>query len=99
MNEQPSQRIPLSEAIRRFGRSQPQNYRIMVLGALDQAWTDRLAGLRIATQCESTSDPTVTVLQGLVQDQAQLTGILNTLNDQRLPLLSVELLKNAELND
>lgn len=71
----------------------------MVLGALDQAWTDRLAGLRIATQCESTSDPTVTVLQGLVQDQAQLTGILNTLNDQRLPLLSVELLKNAELND
>ncbi len=37
-------------------------------------------------------DPPITTLQGELSDQAALTGVLNTLYEQRLPILSVILL-------
>jgi len=42
----------------------------------------------------------VTILIGQLQDQAELSGVLNTLYELHLPLLSVELLtdENPRLN-
>ena len=66
----------------------------MVSGQLDPKWSDRLGGMRIAPLSKSPTDRPVTVLEGLITDQAQLSGILNTLSDQRLSLISVELMEN-----
>ena len=69
----------------------PSVYRIRVNGGLDQSWSERLAGMTITTTCgRNTADSTK--LEGQLLDQAALTGILNTLYDLQLPLVSVECL-------
>ena len=68
--------------------SAPGNYRIEVQGALRPGWTDRFGAMRIYSPPPKAS-PLVTVLQGHVCDQAELAGILNTLYELHLPLLSV----------
>ena len=40
----------------------------------------------------------VTMLIGQLQDQAELSGVLNTLYELHLPLLSVELLTGEKAN-
>jgi len=67
----------------------PATYRIRVQGHLDSSWSDRLGGMAI-TGDTSAEQPTVTILVGHLADQAALSGILNTLYDLHLPLLSVE---------
>ena len=94
MNTQHSQKIPLSAAKRRFAVKEPHAYRIMIGGALDRDWSDRLGGLWIELYQEGAADYPVTVLQGLIQDHAQLSGVLNTLCNLRLPLLGVELIED-----
>lgn len=54
------------------------------------AWSDRLGGLEIASTEDAEFGGTITTLEGNVLDQAALLGILNTLNELRLPLISVE---------
>lgn len=68
----------------------PTRYRIVVGKPLSPTWSDRLAGLVITPDSEATSSTTTTCLEGVIQDQAQLSGVLNTLYDMGLPLLSVE---------
>ena len=73
--------------------SAPCNYRIEVHGVLRPDWSDRFGAMRIFSQPAAntaTADPAVTVLQGHVSDQAELAGILNTLYELHLPLLSVQ---------
>ena len=67
----------------------PAHYRIRVAGALDPDWSDRLGGFSI-TSTGRFGEPTTTVLDGEVQDQGSLIGVLNTLYELHLPLLSVE---------
>jgi hypothetical protein len=47
-----------------------------------------MAGLRIST--EPAPEGPLTTLEGDVQDQAQLTGVLDTLTDLSLTLISVQ---------
>lgn len=72
-----------------FKLETPATYRIRVQGHLDSSWNDQVTGMSIS---EGTSEggPTVTTLAGYLTDQAMLSGILNTLYDLRLTLLSVE---------
>lgn len=70
----------------------PATYRIRVQGRLDASWSERLGGLQIATRRRK-DQPPVTTLVGEVRDQAELIGILNSLYDLHLPLLSVQLLR------
>ena len=68
---------------------QPARYRISIQGHLDELWSDHLGGLEI----QSTSVPSaeaITRLTGQLLDQAALIGVLNTLYNLRLTLLSVE---------
>ena len=64
-------------------------YRIKVQGKLDQKWSDRLGGMRITVDCSSGQNA-VTTLEGHLRDQAALAGVLNTLYELHLPVLSVE---------
>ena len=73
--------------------SSPGNYRVEVQGQLRADWSDRFGAMRISSPPPE-ADSTVTVLQGNVSDQAELAGILNTLYELHLPLLSVQYLGN-----
>jgi hypothetical protein len=69
----------------------PANYRIRVQGHLDEAWTDRVGGMVITRAYTDKKHP-LTILVGRLADQAALSGVLNTLYDLRMPLLSTEII-------
>lgn len=66
-------------------------YQIRVRGNLDGSWSEKLGGLKI----ETTMETAMTVLTGPLADQAALSGVLNTLYDLQLPVISVEHLPSA----
>jgi hypothetical protein len=59
-------------------------YEIRLKGHLDARWADRFDGLRLTHAGDGT-----TVLSGPVVDQAALYGLLRTVRDLGLPLVSV----------
>ena len=67
----------------------PATYRVEVDGHLDESWSDRLAGMRITTRTRS-DQTTVTTLIGRLRDQAELSGVLNSLYGLHLSILKVE---------
>lgn len=71
--------------------SGPARYRIVMSGKLDTSWSDSLGGLDISIEEDSDNGYTTT-LEGEIQDQASLSGILNTLYEMHLTLLKVECL-------
>jgi hypothetical protein len=73
----------------------PAIYRITVEGHVEETWSDRLGKLNITTRIRA-DESVVTTLVGRMRDQAQLTGVLNTLYEMHLPILSVE---NLSQND
>ena len=74
-----------------FGGS--ATYRIVVKGELRPEWSDRLGGLTITTT-EQTGESSHTVLVGVLRDQAELNGVLETLYSLHLPILRVEQVEN-----
>ena len=70
----------------------PGNYRIRVVGFLDESFSERLAGLSIRQCSLKGHDGPVTELVGQVRDQAELAGLLNNLYELHLTLRSVEYL-------
>jgi hypothetical protein len=85
--------MPNPEGRKRFAFDRPGNYRIRVLGLLDESWSDRLGGLRISACSLKDQEGPVTELLGQVRDQAKLAGVLNSLYELHLTLLSVEYVK------
>ena len=59
-------------------------YRVRADGRVSESWSDRFAGMSITTTDE------VTTLTGILQDQSELMGVLNTLHLLRLTVTSVE---------
>ena len=72
----------------------PANYRIRVQGHLDESWADRVGGMVITRAYTDKKHP-LTILVGHLQDQAALSGVLNTLYDLRMPLLSAEIINES----
>jgi hypothetical protein len=70
----------------------PATYRICVQGRIDPTFSDRLEGMAISQDMDEASLP-VTTLDGELSDQASLAGVLNTLYELHLPVLSVKRLK------
>jgi hypothetical protein len=70
----------------------PAFYQIIVQGRIDPNWQDRLEGLAIQSINRDASPP-ITTLQGELTDQAALAGVLNTLYELHLPVLSVNRLE------
>lgn len=59
-------------------------YEIRVQGHLHDGWSETLAGLEITREANG-----VTRLKGRLADQAAIHGLLKTLRDMALPLLSI----------
>ena len=72
-----------------FKLETPATYRIRIQGRFDNDWIDQVTGMSISEDTIK-DGPTVTTLVGHLKDQAMLSGILNSLYDLRLTLLSVE---------
>jgi hypothetical protein len=70
----------------------PVAYRILVQGPVAPTWSDRLQGMDII-QTTSDNGLTVSTLSGELPDQTALAGVLNTLYELHLSVLSVECLK------
>ncbi len=66
----------------------PATYHIKVQGRIDPNWSDRMAGMQIRIAPEQTTPP-ITTLEGEVSDQAALLGVLNSLYELHLPIISV----------
>jgi len=71
----------------------PATYRIEVEGHLDESWSNRLAGMRITTRNRA-DQTTVTTLFGRLRDQAELSGVLNSLYGLHLSILKVEVVND-----
>ena len=63
---------------------EPGRYEFRLKGHLDQRWAERFEGLTLSYNGDGT-----TILFGPVVDQAALYGLLRTVRDLALPLLSV----------
>jgi len=74
--------------------SGPGCYRIEVRGHLPKGWAHRFGAMRVSSVPGSEGE-TVTVLGGPVSDQAELSGILNTLHELHLTLLEVRVEKDS----
>ena len=68
---------------------EPATYRICILGKLDKNWSGYCAGMKIDHDIMLNQYP-VTILTGLLVDQAALIWVINTLYDLGCPLLVVE---------
>ena len=72
-----------------FKLDTPATYRIRIQGHIDDSWSDRLGGMVISRAYTKLNLP-ITILVGHLVDQAALSGVLNTLYNLRIPLLSAE---------
>ena len=78
----------------KFSFVKPAVYKIKVLGDLNASWTERLGGLQINVQKSGDKGP-VSVLIGQMNDQAALSGVLNTLYENHLTIISVNMLEDS----
>ena len=84
-----------------YAFDRPGNYRIRIEGTLDKNWSERLGNMAIARPSKTAGrgkKRSVTVLEGFMRDQAELVGVVNTLYNLHLTLLSLEYRDEKELN-
>jgi hypothetical protein len=74
-----------------FKFSSSARYRICVKGFLDESWSERFSGMRISNEVPGRTSPMAELI-GQMIDQTELVGVLNSLCEMHLPLVSVELL-------
>lgn len=74
----------------------PANYQISVQGRIDSSWSDRLEGMTISLT-PGEKDKSITTLVGVLSDQAALAGVLNTLYELHMAVLSVKRLENESI--
>jgi hypothetical protein len=67
----------------------PAIYSIAVQGTIGEDWCDRLGGMVITAFIPESGSP-VTTLVGELRDQASLSGVLDTLYELHLPVISVQ---------
>lgn len=69
----------------------PARYQIRVQGRIKENWSERLEGMAISLDAPS-EEPAICTLEGELLDQAALIGVVNTLYELHLPVLSVKCL-------
>jgi len=79
----------------RLSFSKPAIYRIRVKGTIDSSWSDRLSGMNITTDVGN-NNKNIAILEGYLPDQAALAGVLDTLYNLHLAILSVEYIKSKD---
>ena len=71
------------------GMFEPATYKISILGTLDKNWSDYFGGMTIEHTLALQQYP-MTMLTGILADQAALVGIINSLYDLGCPIITVE---------
>ena len=71
----------------------PARYQIRVQGRIDARYSDRVEGMAISLPATG-KEQLVTILEGELLDQASLAGVLTTLYELHLPVLSVKCLSS-----
>jgi hypothetical protein len=72
---------------------EPGIYAIQIVGEVDERWASRLGGMTLMrSETELNGPKIVTVLIGLLEDQAALVGVLDTLYQNRYPIVYVKYL-------
>ena len=74
-----------------FKFQNPAVYKIKINGAINESWSERLGGMQINVERSKSSEP-VTILIGQINDQTALSGVLNTLYENHLSIISVNML-------
>jgi hypothetical protein len=77
------------EEIKHYPFDKPGTYRIRFLGRLNESLFDRLGGMHVEESSRG-EQGLKTTLVGRIRDQAELIGVVNTLYELHLTLLSVE---------
>ncbi len=77
---------------------EPAVYSFTIQGRIEDAWSDFMKDVAFQHQKQDDGSP-VTVVSGLVADQASLHGMLSRIRDLGLPLLQVELVSAHEKHD
>ncbi len=72
----------------------PAKYRITVQGLISERFSESFAGMIMTTGLDANTTP-ITILTGRVQDQAELAGVLNSLYETHVPIISVENLSKS----
>jgi hypothetical protein len=67
----------------------PAIYRIRIRGHLDASMSDQISGMQITEISRENGKPE-TILVGRLVDQAALSGVLNSLYELHLPVLSTD---------
>jgi hypothetical protein len=80
-----------SRAGENFKFNSTASYRICVKGFLDESWSERFNGMEIKNQAGGEISP-LSALVGKLGDQTALIGVLNSIYEMHLPIVSVELL-------
>ena len=75
--------------------SSPGDYRIEARGYLSPDWYGRFGSMQVISSPPAEGDHALTIMLGTVHDQAELAGILSTLYELHLSLLSVQCLKGG----
>jgi hypothetical protein len=75
--------------------TEPATYRIRVSGRVENGWSDFMADAKNTVSKEG--EATLTIITGMVPDQAALFGLLCRIRDLGLALVSVEYLPPEEL--
>lgn len=65
-------------------------YRITVQGRVPASWNRRLAGMSVRVEQGRSDKETHSVLEGLLRDQSELSGVLDVLYSLHLPIVRVE---------
>ena len=76
-----------------FSFQKPAIYKIKVEGVLKENWIEKFQGLKISTE-RSLDGKSISVLAGKIIDQSALSGLLTTLYDYNMTIVSVNMLKN-----
>jgi hypothetical protein len=87
-----------SQCASSFTFADPGYYRIVVQGRLDPNDADCLGGMAITMASAEQPSPVATLV-GRLKDQAQLSGILNTLYQMHLTILTVQALGDGADQD
>ena len=75
----------------KFSFLNPAVYKIEVAGDISTSWTEKLGGMQITVQRNKDQEP-VSILIGQMNDQSALSGVLSTLYDNHLTIISVKTL-------
>lgn len=83
-------RAPEKKKEQDFGFGKAAIYKIKVIGKIPRDYIDRFSNMSF--QQQNDGDKTISVLTGSLPDQAALSGVMNTLYDIHMTVLSVKII-------